>query len=285
MGSIDYLVIGHMTRDLLPNGRFRMGGTVTYSGRVAAALGCQTAVLTSCGPDVNISAVLPDLAHVTVPASHSTTFENRYSENGRLQILYNQAAPLTAAHIPAEWHDAAIVHLGPVVNEIDPAIMTAFAGRLIGLTPQGWMRRWDENGRVFPRRWEEAAHFLPQATAVVISQEDLLDEAMLAQFRTWSSLLVMTESQNGCTIFTHDQTVQIPAPPVTEIEPTGAGDIFAAAFFIRLHQTGGDYLAAGRFANEIAALSVTQRGIEAKLQPIRAHLHRPASRSKEQINE
>jgi sugar/nucleoside kinase (ribokinase family) len=48
---------------------------------------------------------------------------------------------------------------------------------------------------------------------------------------------------------------------MTEVDPTGAGDIFAAAFFTRLHATR-DPWEAGRFATHLAAFSVTRRGLE-----------------------
>ena len=35
---IDYLIIGHLTRDLLPNGT-RLGGTAAYAALTARALG------------------------------------------------------------------------------------------------------------------------------------------------------------------------------------------------------------------------------------------------------
>ena len=49
-------------------------------------------------------------------------------------------------------------------------------------------------------------------------------------------------------------------PAVTEVDPTGAGDIFATAFFTRLLNTRDPWEAA-RFANRIAAISVTRPGM------------------------
>ena len=46
-----------------------------------------------------------------------------------------------------------------------------------------------------------------------------------------------------------------------EVDPVGAGDIFAAAFFSRLYTTR-DPWEAGRFATHLAAFSVTRRGLE-----------------------
>jgi sugar/nucleoside kinase (ribokinase family) len=49
---------------------------------------------------------------------------------------------------------------------------------------------------------------------------------------------------------------------VPEVDPTGAGDVFAAAFLIRLHETGNNFEAA-RFASAAAALSLGGSGISA----------------------
>jgi sugar/nucleoside kinase (ribokinase family) len=144
-----------------------------------------------------------------------------------------------------------------------------FSNSLVGLTPQGWLRRWNDDGVVYARAWEAAERMLPQVAAVILSYEDLLDDAMLDQYRQWSRLLIMTQGIKGCTVFLGDEVRQIPAPPVAQVEPTGAGDIFAAAFLYRLFQTDGNPWEAARFANKIAAHSVTQVGLEAKLEAIR----------------
>ncbi|MCA9936115.1 MAG: hypothetical protein KC415_19415, partial [Anaerolineales bacterium] len=164
---IDYLIIGHISQDVTPNG-FKIGGTAAYAGRAAQIMGCRTAVVTSATADTDLATALPDIYLYRVPTAENTTFDNVYTENGRSQIIHNIAAPLTPAHVPTEWQRVPIVHLGPVANEIDPAMINLFSNSLIGLTPQGWMRRWDENGRVYAREWEAAAVILPLAAAVII---------------------------------------------------------------------------------------------------------------------
>jgi hypothetical protein len=44
---VDYLIIGHLTRDLLPSGS-RLGGTAAYSALTARALGLRVGILTAC---------------------------------------------------------------------------------------------------------------------------------------------------------------------------------------------------------------------------------------------
>lgn len=273
MQELDYLAIGHMSRDATPSG-YALGGTVSYAGVTAQALGCRTAVFTSGAAADSETMQLPGSVETHfVPAAASTTFDNIYTAEGRKQILHSVAVRLTAAQLPDTWRTVPIVHFGPVANEIDPEMIAEFERSFIGFTPQGWMRRWDETGHVFARAWEQAAVYLPQATAVVLSEEDLLNQEMLQQYRRWSRLLVLTRGYNGCTVFRGDQVWQIPAPTVNEVEPTGAGDIFAAAFFVKYAQTEPrDPVRAAEFANGVAAQTVSAVGLPAKLARIHQYL-------------
>jgi sugar/nucleoside kinase (ribokinase family) len=232
---------------------------------VAQALGCHTAVLTRCQPDYEGLHDLADLAVEVVPSAHTTTFENSYGPDGRTQRIDTVADAIGPEHVPVGWAETAVVHLAPVANEVDPAIMTRFPHSLIGLTPQGWLRRWTADHRVYARDWPEAEQYLPLADVVIVSEEDLLDEAMLPRYRQLARLLIMTENMRGCTVFAGDAVRQIPAPQVTQVEPTGAGDIFAAAFLTRYAGNGRNPWQAAEFANVVAAQSVTQVGLDAKV--------------------
>ncbi|MDT8305088.1 MAG: PfkB family carbohydrate kinase [Anaerolineae bacterium] len=271
MGQVDYLVIGHITDDYTPDG-MTIGGSVAYAGRTAQALGCRTAVVTSSQVRDDLATVLPSIAVQHVPAPHTTAFTNRYEGIHREQWLHAVAAPLRAEHVPEAWRRSAIVHLAPVAAEVDVEMMALFSNSLIGLTPQGWMRQWDEGGRVRGTRWEQAETAFPLAAAVILSDEDLPDESYLEVCRQYARLLVMTQGPAGCTVFFGDdaRSFEAPAAPVRDL--TGAGDVFAAAFLVRLYQTRGNPWEAAVFANEVAAASVTQVGLAAKIAHIEAML-------------
>lgn len=262
--EIDYLVIGHVTSDRVPGG-YTPGGTVTYGGRLAQILGARTAVVTSARPDYDLSEFMAGMAVHVIPADANSDFENIYQGNERIQILRSRAAEITAADIPPAWRSPAIVHLGPLTNEIDPDIVDIFPDSLICITPQGWMRRWDDSGRVYAQPFAAAEAVFARAAAVVISEEDLLDDGMLERYINWSDILVMTQNYAGCTVFFDGGQFVIPAPQIELVEPTGAGDIFAAAFFVHLWRSGGDPLAAAQFANHVAAHSVTTANLEDKV--------------------
>ena len=269
----DYLAIGHIACDLTPTGEVT-GGTVAFSGATARALGCRTAILTSAAPDFDFEkdAALTGLEVHRLPASQSTTFKNVYRHGARTQYLYGRARPLSCEHVPQGWEHTPIVHLAPIAAELDPSLVYHFGNSLIGLTPQGWLRTWDAEGRVHAQFWEEAQDVMPLAAAVVLSDEDLADRTWLDRFRRWAPLLVLTQGAAGCTVFMGDEERRFPAPEVEEVNPTGAGDVFAAAFFIRLYQTKGNPWEAARFANKIAAQSVMGNDLASKIRCVQTTL-------------
>jgi sugar/nucleoside kinase (ribokinase family) len=157
------------------------------------------------------------------------------------------------------------VHLAPIAGEVDASLVNQFANSLIGLTPQGWLRTWHRDGRVYPGYWQEAQRIMPLAAAVVLSEHDLADRDWLRSFRKWAKLLVLTQGAAGCTVYVGDEERHFSAPEVEELDPTGAGDVFAAAYFVRLFQTRGNPWEAAQFANRIAALSVTGQDLPSKV--------------------
>ena len=260
MGEIDYLLIGHVCKDLTPEGP-RLGGTVSFSALTARALGQRVGILTSAPDDmIPLLHPLDGLPLIRVPASRPTTFKNIYTPDGRVQMLLGRATPLRFSHVPPEWRSAGIVHLAPVADEVDPALAGQFPASMVGVTPQGWMRRWDVEGRVSFRPWRDAEQVLRLAMAVVLSIEDVGgDEGLLRWYARQARVMVVTRGAEGCTLYLRGDPHTVSAPRVVERDPTGAGDIFAAAFFVRLRATG-DPLVAARFATRLASYSVTREG-------------------------
>ncbi len=258
--ELDYLVIGHVARDLT-NGDFTVGGTVAYSARAARALDCRVGVVTSASPDLDLGQVLDGVLIARSPAPTTTTFRNTRTPNGRRQMLYSLAETLTPKMLPSHWRvspGSGIVHVGPIARECDVALASAFGDAFVGVTPQGWMRRWNESGHVSACSWEEAEPWLTRADAVVLSDEDLGgDESLIARYASQTRLLVVTRGTTGCSVSTRGQTRSFSAPSVRELDSTGAGDVFAAAFFVALQRCGDPWMAA-RFANCVAANSVTR---------------------------
>jgi sugar/nucleoside kinase (ribokinase family) len=268
---VDYLVVGHICYDLVPEGRI-MGGSAAYAASLAHALGCRTAVLTSAAAADQWQYALPEVAVAQVVSEATTTFENVYQDGARQQTIHAVAGCLGAENVPPAWQRTAIAHLAPIANEVSPDLIDLFSNSLIGLSPQGWMRRWDEDGRVYAVDWVAANRLLPLAAATFISDEDLPVASDVERFAALAPLLVQTAGAEGCTVYCHGERRAFPAPATTSVDPTGAGDCFTAAYLVRLLQTGGDPWESARFANVIAARSVAHRGIPAKMAAVRAQL-------------
>jgi sugar/nucleoside kinase (ribokinase family) len=260
--SPDYLVIGHVCRDLSRDGP-RLGGTATFTALTAQALALRPAIVTSA--PVGAQPLLQPLHPIPLsirPAGNFTTFENAYTPQRRIQTLWARAEQLTLSDVPIGWRSAPIIHLAPVADEVDPSLVSEFPGALIGVTPQGWMRQWDGRGRVAFRSWQRAAQVLARADAVIFSIEDVQeDESLVGSLARRARILVVTRGENGCTLFVEGVPQSIPAPKVAVVDPTGAGDIFAAAFLIQFRATD-DPPAAARFATWLASDSVTRAGLE-----------------------
>ncbi|MFT5196930.1 MAG: sugar/nucleoside kinase (ribokinase family) [Candidatus Promineifilaceae bacterium] len=262
--TIEYLVVGHVTRDKVES-NYIPGGTVTYSGQLAKFLGCRTSVLTSAREDYDLRPILDGIEVCKIPAEQDTIFSNIYNGNNRIQLLHSRANDIMVADVPQSWMNAEIVHLGPLTNEVDPNLIDLFPNSLVGITPQGWMRRWGDDGRVFAASFPAEETLLKKADVTVISEEDLLDDDMYRRYIKWANILVVTQNFAGCTVYVAGEEYQIPAPPITVVESTGAGDIFAAAFFIGLHRSGHNPIQAAEFANHVAAHSVTKTSLQEKV--------------------
>jgi sugar/nucleoside kinase (ribokinase family) len=268
---VDYLVVGHICYDLVPEGRI-MGGAAAYTASLAHALGCRSAVLTSAAAADQWQYALPEVAVAQVVSEATTTFENVYEGGARQQTIHAVAGHLDTDSVPPAWQRTAIAHLAPIANEVSPDLIDLFSNSLIGLSPQGWMRRWDKDGRVYAVDWADADRLLPLAAATFISEEDLSVPSDVERYAALAPLLVQTIGPEGCAVYWHGERRMFPAPATTAVDPTGAGDCFAAAFLVRLLQTGGDPWESARFANVIAARSVAHRGIPAKMAAVRAQL-------------
>ncbi|MFQ5611270.1 MAG: PfkB family carbohydrate kinase [Anaerolineae bacterium] len=257
----DYLLIGNVTQDILPDGNYTVGGTVTYAGCTAQKLGARVAVVTAAAADFEVPPDMAGLAWHFKPSPHTLTFRNVYTPEGRRQYVGPIAARLQAADVPARFRDAPLVHLAPLARELDENIVDAFPRAKILATVQGWLRRWDEDGRVHQRPWPGAARLLPALHSLVFSEEDVGgDWDLIRRWAVQTPTLVVTQGSRGCTVFHRGECRQVPPRPAREVEPTGAGDIFAAAFFVRYHQTG-DPWAAACFANVVASFSVEGQGL------------------------
>ncbi|MDQ3701103.1 MAG: PfkB family carbohydrate kinase, partial [Chloroflexota bacterium] len=235
--ALDYLVVGHVTKDITPDapGGYVFGGTASFASLTIRNLGRRAGVLTRCAPLPELSAFLSGVALHCVPALETTTFENIYTGQERVQYVRAVAPPISADSVPAAWRSTPVLHLGPLVQEVPAEIADAFpASTLVGATPQGWTRAWDGDGRVRQVPWTNAEQALERIDVLIFSVEDMRGDAdLIRRYAEMARLAVVTEGRRGCTVWREGRRERFPAFDVEEVDPTGAGDVFAAAFFLR----------------------------------------------------
>jgi sugar/nucleoside kinase (ribokinase family) len=262
--GIDYLLLGHVTVDRLDEKRVAMGGTATYAALTARNMGARVGVHTSAGYEPGLIDILRGALVARIPAEYTTCFVNDYTSGAREQHIESIADKLTYEQILPEWRNPPVVHLGPLCQELDTSIVEKFPRSLIGVTPQGWMRAWDETGLVRAVEWADAARVLRKAAVVVISEDDVADKSVIAEWASKARMLVVTLGERGCDVYRQGGGEPFHSPafkPATEVDPTGAGDVFAAAFLWHLHRSGGDWKTAADWANCVASFVIEKRGV------------------------
>jgi sugar/nucleoside kinase (ribokinase family) len=280
----DVLIAGHFTRDITPDG-WRVGGAALYAARTASLRGLRVAILTSAPEDVleAARAALPGVKLRVISSENATTFENTYRDGARTQRLRAVAQPLRARDLPDEWRVTPIALLAPVAREVDPDIASALAVRTLGLAAQGWLRTWDAGGRVQPAELDLAARdALGHCDVVVLSREDLTGPdatpSAVAQaeitLNEWSAsvrALAVTRGPEGAELWRAGRVDLLPGFPAREIDPTGAGDVFAATLVCAL-AAGATPEEAVTEANQVAACSVEGIGASAIPTPEQARV-------------
>src|SRR5260370_6299136 len=169
----EFLAIGHATRDLLPGGGWRLGGTVVFASLTAARLGLRAGIVTAGPPDVlrALWELAPEIAVAALPSADATTFKNVYDASGRRrQYLHGRAAPLTVDAVPEAWRACPLVLLAPLAQEVTPNLAGAFPPALVAATRQGWLRRWDATGLLRADLSHNAPQVGPHLPPLVLGQ-------------------------------------------------------------------------------------------------------------------
>jgi 1D-myo-inositol 3-kinase len=255
-----FLAIGHVTTDLV-GGQEIPGGTAFYSATQALALGLRVRVLTSASRDWSGHRLLRGAEVHLLESEATTTFAYETVIGERRGRLTLAARPLRPVDLPPLWAESEVALLCPVFQETAPAFAHSLRATLLGLSPQGWMRRRGPSGAIERAPWAGAEAVLARSSAVFFSEQDAADADQVA--REWAHhtrLVVLTRGARGATIFTDSSVLHVPAAPAREVDPTGAGDVFATAFLIALYE-GAPPREAAEFAAAAAACAVEAPGV------------------------
>jgi sugar/nucleoside kinase (ribokinase family) len=286
----DYVTVGHVARDVIEGSSgtiVQPGGGAFYSALQASRLGLRTLVLTQGVPE-EIYAMLAPYMHEfelkVIPAEHTTTLASYSTGRSSSQRVLSWAGAI----VQSIEIDAEILHLAPIARETP----TSWSGapRLVGVTPQGLVRRWTAPEGVPLVQLDTSSSLgdvplvapedvpLPGEISLVALEPTMLpehfDAAVISDGERGSckalfpaalrghAPLVVTAGPRPTTVHLPDGSgiVQTVIPPADTVrDDVGAGDVFAAAFFIALSE-GMSPLRSAEFGNAAAAVRLAGIG-------------------------
>jgi sugar/nucleoside kinase (ribokinase family) len=263
-----FLVIGNITKDEIATGAGRaiaFGGS-SYAAVAAAKLGWRARVVTRGNAEIEAWAERLRREGIEVdvqPDEGLTHFLNEYSGGKRRQWLLGHTGRIT---YDPSW-EADIIHVDPMFGEVGAKEVARARGRceILSLDVQGFVRG-IEGSRIVGRFWDGRGEVLGHVDLLKIGR----DEAGLVSKRGdplgicrelsgfGPKAIELTLGEGGSLIFA-DALYEVPAYRVAEVDPTGAGDVYAAAFAIRYFESR-DPLTAGLFASAAASFAVEAVG-------------------------
>ena len=196
----------------------------------------------------------PEVDWLSESSRTATTFENVYGSSGRLQFVRGQAPRLHVRQLTGCPISPSITHLGPILREIGPQIVEAIAGRsFVALTGQGLLRSTDSDGRVRCSRTRFTAEAFGSADISVLSVEDAGGDRAVAR-----DLLSRSRADGSGVIQAHEcgRWFEMPVVARPNRNPTGVGDVFSTALFVRYNESR-NVEDAITFASEAAACWVS----------------------------
>ena len=256
-----YLAIGHCCHDKTEHG-FILGGTASYSSMLSQVLGSEATLLTSFGDDFLFkeSFKIKKIPIHNVAAHETTIFDNKYIGGARTQTILARARTIAAHDLSSLNENFDIIHLSPIADEVDYNLLTEINDKVLTLaTPQGWLRKWDETGKVHYKEidWE----LLSSIDFVIISDEDVQDlDQKLPEIKSVIKNLIVTKGEGGSVVYSNKVEAHFPAYPSKIVDPTGAGDTFATGFITRYAKTK-ELVDSMIFANCLASICIEHQGI------------------------
>jgi len=256
----DLVTVGHLAVDRILSPKIpipepTLGGPPTYVSLAARKLDAKVSVISKVGVDFPGEYVMwlkakgVDLSGLKKVRDASTTkFLLRYGKEGRQLQLKSRAPPISPEDVPGSLR-AKAVHAAPIANELSQSVIDKLRALTdtLSLDPQGFVRRFDEQGNVKLGRWKETGILrqidVYKSSFIEIKAATGLADLHLAVQKIHSygpRIVVVTRGMEGSKLFFDGELYEIPAcKPRVVKDLTGAGDAFIGAFLAE-HVQGKD---------------------------------------------
>jgi sugar/nucleoside kinase (ribokinase family) len=253
-------VVGNLSRDLVDGAPPRAGGAPFHAARALRVLGRPALVGAKCA-DSDRDSLLTPLVRLGLPVlwrggSSTAAFSFRYEGDRRVMVVDALGDPWTTSDLHglerADW-----VHVGALARSDFPAkTLAALArDRRLSFDGQGLVRPDRTGPLVLDADYDpEVLRFVSILKLAVEEARALIGEPDEDALRSLGvPEVVVTQGSQGSLVLADGKLEPVPARPVGgEIDPTGAGDAFAAAYLVS-RSTGHAPTAAARRATALVA--------------------------------
>lgn len=216
------------------------GGSVFFLAKTFENLGISVTILSPYGGDFPQKYLPKTFFIPNKPLAGKTLlFKNIYKNNKRKQIVENYGE-----YLHFEWleevktirKDFDFVMIAPVINNFESKdlqkIKAIFTKSFLCLLPQGLYRQINKSGKIAQIDRDLAVETIRNFDFISFSEQDLANADEKAS--KWSNeglIVAVTRDGKGASIYSDGERLDSPAFKVDKIvDPTGAGDIFAAGF-------------------------------------------------------
>lgn len=276
--QLDSVVVGHVTVDLnvFPHGAIEsvLGGTPTYAGFALTSLGKEVGVCAKIGKDFPeyfppiFSKFGLNTEGILATQGNTTKFENTYNEKEeRKQVCKDVSDSISPGDIPQAYLNASSFYISPVAGEVPAETVSKISG-LEGISmidPQGIFRKISDSGDITLERPDNLENYLSGVDIVKIGKDELQifdetkEELLERLVEMGPKVAILTLGGEGCKIFSDGKITDVRSLKVNVEDPTGAGDVFGAAFLSKFLETENPIKSA-KFANAAAGLKIEYKG-------------------------
>lgn len=260
------LAVGAVTRDRYGSA-VEVGGAAYYAARVFSGLGAAARVATRTHPSLLARGELAGIDCRCRAGDDAALFINTYGEDGARSQWVESAAPeIGPGDLPDAWGAPDALFLCPVLSEVPLAPwLSAARARLVGLGVQGFLKAAGPGAPgsrrpVVRAAFDPGPELLSRVDAAFLSEEDLslASPDLLDRLRASVGFVALTRGANGARIYRDGGVAEIGIYPTVAVDPTGAGDAFAAACLFAL-VAGADPIESAKLG--AAAASIVIEGV------------------------
>lgn len=275
-------IIGNPAFDLIevPNSKPTriLSGFVFNAAVILAKIGLNVNIIAKVGKD-SVEDFSRNVTNHGIKISNlitgeaSTGFNVIYDEKGdRTLRNLGDAGKIHEYDIPSDFFESDAVLIGPLIQEIPPSTLRYLASNssLSLLDPQGLLRKINENKAIENIVIKNARPLLQDIDFLKLTGEEALlmansksiEDAPKILSKMGPRIVAVTFAEKGSVLYEEGELVErIPAYPVNAIDPTGAGDVYAAGFIYEYLKTK-DIVKSGFFASAAASFMVENMGID-----------------------